>query len=254
MKKTLLFVFVLSYTLGSYAQVRRIDTLTFENTYLPRQQQSTSPSDFMYSIAVRAFALEQFPQLLNQPVPGDLFASYLNGLMFKFNDNQFSYRLYASYFDKKNVNLDNVDNDLSKRANGHLKNLALKIGFEKNLTYTKLQPYFGFDIGYMRQHFDGNTQLMLAGAPDSNDFEENTIDRKNTALLSGFIGIKLNITSQFTLLAEANANTTYSFQKTDVSSENSEGFQFQQKQKEKWEYFFSPIGQIGIQFNFGSIN
>lgn len=242
---------VLIITLSAQAQIRRIDTVHFDEIHIPRQRTSLSASDYMYTISIKSFALEHFPQLLNQPIPGELHRSYLNGLMFKFNDKQISYRISGSFFNKGDISSNNVHNDMSTSASGRLQNIAIKLGFEKNMTYTRLQPYFGMDIGYMRQEYEGKTHPRLNTYV--NVASENFLDRKNSILLSGFIGLKFHIASYFTLAAEANVNGAYSFQKTDYSNDNGGELQFRQDNRNKWEYFFSPLGMLSLQFNFGSI-
>lgn len=241
----------LMITLSAHAQVSRIDTVNFNHIHIPKQQTSASASDYMYTVSIRSFAMEQFPQLLNQPIPGDLHTSYLNGLMFKFNDNQISYRISGTFFNKKDVSLDNVHNEMSTRASGRLQNIAIKLGFEKNITYTRLQPYFGFDIGYMGQKYEGKTYPQVSSY--ANVASEDVLDRKNSILLSGFIGLKFNIVPCLSLAAEANANGAHSFQKTDYSNSTGEGLQFRQDKGNKWEYFLSPLGMLSLQFHFSSI-
>ncbi|QNL50355.1 hypothetical protein H8S90_01635 [Olivibacter sp. SDN3] len=241
MKRYLLSILFLLAVFISRSQVVRIDTASHNQIHVPNNLQKPYSSEFMYSVALRAFALEQFPQIFNNPEREQFYSSAFNGLTFKFNDNQISYRITGIYF----------NNDVSSNKNclnceqigGKLQNTALKIGFEKNITYTRIQPYFGLDIGYMNQKYAREEYNSLA-----EQSQQEVIDRKNSALASPFIGIKFNVLPYLTVVAESNFTIAYSYQKTERASSPDTPHS-----REKWEYFFAPVGSLGIQFNFGTL-
>lgn len=241
MKKLLLAIlFLISVTIAK-GQVVRIDTTSHQPVRIPGNLQKPYSSEFMYSVAIRAFALEQFPQIFNNPEREQFYSSAFNGLTFKFNDNQISYRITGIYF----------NNDISSNRsclncesiNGKLQNTVLKIGFEKNITYTRIQPYFGLDIGYINQKYTHETPYSSV-----EQSQQEVVDRKNSALASPFIGIKFNVLPYLTVAAESNFTIAYSYQKTERAHAPDTPHT-----REKWEYFFAPVGSLGIQFNFGAI-
>lgn len=239
MKRLLSLLLLLCSYMLSFSQVTRIDTLSYKPIVIPSNAQKSHSSDFLYSIAVRSFALEQFPRILNQTANEHFFSSAFNGLMFKFNDNQISYRISGSHYNNDvSINSSCVN---CEDINGKLQNTTIKIGFEKNLTYTRIQPYFGIDLGYINQKYTSNAEVV-----------NRTIDRKNAALASPFIGVKVNILPFITVTAESNMSIAYSFQKTE-RNQISETPSSDITDKKSWEYFFAPVGIISLQFNFGSL-
>src|SRR3546814_9237720 len=95
----LFFVVLLSFGVAQLsAQVTSIDTIDYPDPVIPKSNTYNFNTDYWYTVAVRAYAYEQFPQLLNQPSGQPYHSSYLNGLLFKINDNQISYRLQAAHF------------------------------------------------------------------------------------------------------------------------------------------------------------
>lgn len=239
MKYLFSFLLLISSYMLSFSQVTRIDTLSYKPITIPKNDQKSYSSDFLYSIAIRAFAFEQFPRILNQTANERFFSSAFNGLMFKFNDNQISYRISGAHYGNDisiNSSCNNCEN-----INGKLKNTTIKIGFEKNLTYTRIQPYFGFDLGYSNQKYTSNE-----------DESNRTVDRKNSVLASPFIGVKVNILPFITVAAESNMTVAYSFQKTE-RNQFTEAATSNITDKKSWEYFFAPVGILSVQFNFGSL-
>lgn len=239
MKRLLSFLFFISSYMLSFGQVTRIDTVSYKPIVIPTNSQKSHSSDFLYSIAVRSFALEQFPRLLDQTANEHFFSSAFNGLMFKFNDNQISYRISGAHYNN-DISINSSCNNCED-INGKLINTTIKIGFEKNLTYTRIQPYFGIDLGYSNQKYTSDEDAL-----------NRTIDRKNAALASPFIGVKLNILPFITVSAESNMTVAYSFQKTE-RNQFSEIPSSNITDKKRWEYFFAPVGILSLQFNFGSL-
>lgn len=242
MRQTYLALLFLISSFLVHAQVTRIDTVTYKPIKMP-QKQGPRFSEFLYSVGIRTFAYEQFPKILDQTTREHFYASAFNGLFFKFNDNQISYRIAGSYFNK-DISLDG--NCINCSGIGNLKNTNFKIGFEKNITYTRLQPYFGLDIGYTYQKYKGS----YTNGGDINSMDASVIDRKDAILASPFIGLKLYIIPSVTIAAESNLSVAYSFQKVEIASgETTE----RRPTKKSWEYYFGPVGILSIQFNFGNL-
>ena len=243
MKNILLAVFMCLGT-NLLAQVTRIDTVDYPAIVIPPKKAYHFNTDYAYTIAVRAFAYEQFPQLLNQPSGQPFYSSYFNGLLFKINDNQISYRLQAAYFND-NIKFDNECEGCLPQVSGKFQNTAVKIGAEKSLNYSRFQPYFGADVGFMVQKFSSK------GFAESPVFAE---DNKNALLFSPFVGVKLYIVPRVAVGAEANFDLAYTYQKVNNYSDPSFVGAPNQVKRYRWEYFFGPAVAITLQYNFGILN
>lgn len=249
MKHLILLFFLSSIGFIAKAQITRLDTINNDRVDLMRYADFAYTPEFMYTISLRTYALEQFPQILNQPGNDNFYSSGFNGLMFKFNDNQISYRLSGSYFNR-DIAFDNTCRTCEFSA-GKLQNTLLKVGFEKNLNYSRIQPYFGIDLGYSNQKYSGSIENV---ADVTSTTSQGTIDRKNSALASPFIGIRLNIIPRLSIAAESNMAIAYSYQKTQRNTVlEANRIQNNEVNNNKWEYFFSPVGMLSLQFHFGSL-
>lgn len=226
------------------AQVTRIDTVDYPAVVIPKKKTYHFNTDYWYTIAVRTFAYEQFPQLLNQPSGQPFHSSYFNGLLFKINDNQISYRLQAAYFDH-NTKFDNECDGCTPQVAGKLQNTTAKIGAEKSLNYSRFQPYFGADVGFMVQRFS------TKGFDNLSVFAE---DNKNALLVSPFVGVKLYIVPRVAVGAEANFNLAYTYQKMNSYGDPSFTGAPNQTKRYRWEYFFGPLAAITVQYSFGLLN
>jgi len=226
------------------AQVTKIDTVQYAPLVIPKKKRYHFNTDYWYTIALRAYAYEQFPQLLNQPSGQPFYTSYMNGLLFKINDNQISYRLQAAHFND-HIAFDNECEGCTPNVNGKLQNTALKIGAEKNINYSRFQPYFGGDLGFMVQ------RLSTKGFANNAVFAE---DNKNALLFSPFIGTKLYVVARVAVAAEASFNIAYTYQKVNNYSDESFTGAPHQTKRYRWEYFFGPVAAISVQYSFGMIN
>ncbi|WP_262247071.1 hypothetical protein [Parapedobacter soli] len=226
------------------AQVTNIDTVDYPDPIIPKSNTHNFNTDFWYTIAVRAYAYEQFPQLLNQPSGKQYHTSYFNGLLFKINDNQISYRLQAAHFRNDIVFSDECEGCLPD-VGGKLRNTAIKLGVEKSVNYSRVQPYFGGDLGFMFQ------QLNTQGFANTSVFAEDT---KNALLFSPFVGAKVYVVPRVAVGAEANFNIAYTYQKTNNYTDDSFTGAPDQVKRYRWEYFFAPVAAITIQYSFGLIN
>ena len=245
MKVVILFFALCMGFSSATAQVVRIDTVAYPDPVIPKTKKNNFNIDYLYTLAVRTYGYEQFPQLLNQAELPFL-SSYLNGIMFKYNDNQIGYRLQANYFDH-NIGFENECEGCAW-ANGRLQNTAIKIGMEKSISYARLQPYFGADIGFMTQRFKGSS--INYGTAEQVYVD----DIKNAALLSPLVGFKLYIIPRVAISAEANFNVAYSYQKLNAYANEALSGPPTQSRRYKWEFFFAPVSSISLQYSFGLIN
>ncbi len=234
------------------AQVTRIDTLSRVTDINKANVKYAYTPEYLYTIAVRAFGLDQFPQILDQSANERLFSSAFNGLQFKINDNQISYRLSGSHFGKE-VEFSEACTDC-EFFKGKLQNTTLKIGFEKNIIYGRIQPYFGIDLGFSHQKY--TAYLNENDAAESNAMF-GAVDRANSGLLSPFIGLKVNIVPNISIAAESSVTMAYTRQTTERPGQQimfaSQRVNFDENSRNRWEYFFSPVGFLTLQFHFGSL-
>lgn len=244
MRYILLFV-VLCFGAGQLdAQVIKIDTVDYPNPVIPKTDKYNFNTDFWYTIAIRAYAHEQFPQLLDQPSGQPFQTSYLNGILFKINDNQISYRFQAAHFNDE-ITFDNECEGCLPKVTGKFRNTAFKMGVEKSVNYSRFQPYLGADLGFMIQ------KLSTKGYGNATVFAE---DNKNAALFSPFIGVKLYLISRLAIGAEANFNIAYTYQKVNNYNDDSFSNAPNQIKRYRWEYFFAPVAAITLQYSFGLVN
>ena len=244
MRYILLFAMLCFGAEQSAAQVTRIDTVDYPTPTIPKRHIYNFNTDFWYTIAIRTYAYEQFPQLLNQPSGQPFQTSYLNGILFKFNDNQISYRLQAAHFNDE-ITFDNECEGCLPQVTGKFQNTAFKVGVEKSVNYSRFQPYFGADVGFMIQ------KLNTKGYGNTVVFAE---DNKNAALFSPFIGAKIYIVPRVAIGAEANFNIAYTYQKVNDYTDDTFSGAPHQTKRYRWEYFFGPVAAITLQYSFGSIN
>jgi len=210
---------------------------------------SQTSGDYNYSIAVRGYSLMQMPKVLNQRNSEKFREAAFSGGILKFNDNQISYRLGGNYF-KKNVQI--VNNCLNcEEANGKMTDYSFKIGFEKNINFSIIQPYFGFDIGYRNNKFVGmlstkssRDALAVAIVPGPDGVETS----KSGFTASPILGIKVNPMPQITLFVESNLEFFYSYERQETAGpDQARTF----KKFNKSEFLMNPVS-IGLQINLGT--
>jgi len=226
MKKRLLSIFILCASFTTYAQ---------------------TSADFNYSLAVRGYSLMQLPKILNQTNAQDYTKMAGNGLMLKFNDNQISYRISANYFRDRDVSFQNTC-ETCEIARGKVTDYSFKIGFEKNFNYSRIQPYFAFDIGYRSNRFTGMLNPANSSVATSNQSADAT---KNGLVMSPSLGLKINIIPNLSIFAESSLDFNYSYEKQDITQPNLAGRTI--NTYNKWEFLLNPVS-AGIQFNFNSKN
>lgn len=241
--RPILLCFILG--IGSFtasAQVTRIDTASHTIPPPPQRTSYTFNTDYLYTIALKVYGYEQLPLILDQSSGQPYHHTYVNGFMFKFNNNQLSYRLQASYFDR-DITFGN-ECEGCYTANGSVNNTMFKAGIEKNINYLRVQPYFGLDLGFITQKFDGRIT-------QSENSTTNKLDKKSAYLASPFLGIKFYLVPQLALGVEASLNVAYSHQRT--TTENT-GNPPVETSKYRWEIFSAPVAGITLQYSFGSMN
>jgi len=203
-------------------------------------------TDYNYSIAFRGFSMMQLPKILNQTNLQDYTRMYTNGVMLKFNDNQISYRISGNYY-RNNVEFKNTC-ETCEIAKGKVTDYSFKIGFEKSFNYSRIQPYFAFDIGYRSNRFTGTlapANPMVATSPQTADAS------KNGLVMTPSLGLKVNILSNLSLFAESNLDFNFSYEKQDLTEPNQTGRTIYTYTK--WEFLLNPVS-AGIQFNFNRKN
>ncbi len=206
-------------------------------------------NDFNYSVGFKMLGYEQFPSVFNREDNGNmLLLTKVNGLSFKFNDNQISYRFLGSYYRDKNYSFNN-DCASCELANGRFEDLYIKTGFEKNIIFGRIQPYFGFDIGFRRTSFDGTVKNLIANNAALN-YEATS--EKNGGILSPLLGLKVNVIGNITLAAEANLDVVFSFEKQEKVFADQAKTRTVENYR-RWEFLPQPLGQLSLQFNFGGI-
>jgi hypothetical protein len=186
------------------------------------------------SIAIQAFGVLQVPKILNESNKDKYINTSFNGLMIKFNDNQISFRISGSYFNK-NININDVD-----ATTGKMTDYAFKVGFEKNFNYSRIQPYFLMDLGYRSNDFDGTINATTLA----------NISKSGILLAPGF-GLKINALKALTLFAEGNLEFFYYQGKDDTTAQGSTVTTSSKYYKS--QFLLNPVS-AGLQFHFGSNN
>lgn len=201
---------------------------------------------YSYSIGFKFLSVEAFPKILDQTDPDALRTSKFNGIILKYNDKQISYRLSGNFF-SLHLSFTNRSEEYNP-LRGRLTDNHIKVGFEKNIIYSSVQPYFGFDLGVKRSVFKGDaysraTDRQIAASP----YDVKT--EKDGLSLSPVLGVKLNLVNHFTVAAEGTFDVLYSRERRE---ENNGGNSV--KDKHRWEYLIKPLGMLSLQYNFGEIN
>lgn len=203
-----------------------------------------SQSDSNYSFGLKLLSVEKFPKILNEVKNNSQYYSpTLNGLVFKVNDNQISYRFQISNYENNDYSFTN-ECSTCETLNGVYKDFNAKLGFERSLTYSAVQPFYGIDLGYRSTTFIGQSKNQSTSAPLYNaDIE------KNGALIYPFFGLKYTVLKALTISAETGLDFLYSYDK-EIKSTSSNTIQSINNFK-RWQYIAKPLGILSLQFNFG---
>lgn len=212
---------------------------------------SQMSGDFNYSLAVRGYSIMQMPKILNQKQNDEFKEVAFHGGMIKFNDNQISYRLGGSYM-RRDVKV--INNCLTcEEVSGKMKDFSFTIGFEKNLNFSMIQPYFGFDIGFRDNKFDGMaiSKKILANDADAGITGPGTVETSKTGFTAApVLGIKINPIRQVTLFAESSIQWFYSYERQETVAQDANNTRTFNKYN-KSEFLTNAIS-VGIQVNVGS--
>lgn len=172
---------------------------------------SQGVENYNYSIGLRAYSVLQLPKILNQVDARNYTNAYANGIMAKFNDNQISYRLRANYF-RENKSFYNQCRSC-EIAEGKVTDYSATVGFEKNINYGRLQPYFGADLGFRVNSFNGEIKTLN---PKSTNLPYNVDTDKSGFLISPIFGLKYSPIDQFSLFAETTLDFYYSYERQET--------------------------------------
>ncbi len=201
--------------------------------------------NYNYTIAAKGFTVIQLPKIFNQDAQKFLTGG-LNGGMIKFNDNQINYRLSGSYFNQSpSFDSGCISCDL---LNGKVKDYTFKIGFERNMNYALVQPYFAFDMGYRFNQFQGMVNSMNN---KRNITAVNTLEDTKSGVTAGpVIGFKINPTPQISFFAEGSMEFYYAYVRQTTILQDDSGLRTQNKFN-RGEFLLNPVS-IGIQFHLGN--
>lgn len=203
-----------------------------------------SQSDSNYSLGIKLLSVDEQPKLLNEVRDNSkYYTNGFNGLMLKINDNQISYRFQGNVFNKKGYQFTNSCSNC-EIVTGDYKSLDLKIGFERSLIYSKLQPFYGFDIGYKSVNFSG-----VSTDKNNGSYNYNADIEKNGVGLSPFLGLKYNFIRALTLSAEAGFDFIYTSDKEVKSDQNNNDISV--SNFNRWQYNARPLALLSLQYNFG---
>ena len=207
-----------------------------------------SQSENIYSVGINVFSYGEVPKILDEIRSADSYKSAMfNGVIAKFNDNQISYRFLGSRYFNSNYRFYNECKDC-EYVSGKYTSYEFKMGFEKNLIYAKLQPFFGVDLGYKSVTFNGeakdpktnNTKLLYMAEV-----------QKNGGIFYPFFGLKYTPINHLTFSAESGFNIYLSFDKQIKRYRDADNTIDTQKTSQS-EFLTQPLGIFSIQYNFGS--
>ncbi|WP_367866290.1 hypothetical protein [Pedobacter sp. WC2423] len=206
-----------------------------------------SQSNSTYSIGFNAFSYLQLPGIENQD-PLKYITTKFNGGLFKIDDRQINYRLTGRFIEQS---VDFKSNCINcNLINGKVTDYAIKIGFEKNLNYSNIQPYFAFDIGYRYNRFKGLRDFIDLQRTIALTDQMETI--KNGLTLSPALGIRITPVEQLSIFAEGSFDLYFSHLRIQTVAQNTAA-QRTETSASKKEFLLSPV-TVGLQFHLGSRN
>ncbi len=213
--------------------------------FLSQPIYAQSQSEYSYSIGFKLYGYGEFPKLMNE-IKGseDYRSSSFNALVFKFNDNQMSYRIIGARYTNDKYSFKNLCKDC-ETVTGKYTDFTAKIGFERNVLYGIVQPYYGVDLGYRKIDFDGS------GRDNNSGQGYNITVEKNGGIVYPFMGVKINIlNSRLTLAGELGVDVLYSHDK-ETKTDNANNL-INLSNFRRWGFYNQPLGQLSLQFNFGN--
>lgn len=207
--------------------------------------------DYNYSIVARGFSMMQMPKVLNETDYSKYVNTYFSGLVMKFNDNQISYRLGGSYLKKSKTFFNNCST--CEVVSGDVTDYAFKVGFEKNLNFSRIQPYFGVDLGYRSNKFVGLSQNAntLKSALASDAIPASKVEATKVGFIATpLIGIKFNVISEVSLFVESSLDFFYSYERQEFVTQDANNSRTLAKTN-KAEFLLNPVS-VGIAIHLGS--
>ncbi|TAE42474.1 MAG: hypothetical protein EAY66_00665 [Sphingobacteriales bacterium] len=222
--------------------------LAFIFIFLSQLAMAQSQSENNYSAGFNIISYGEVSKLLNEVRSAESYKSAkFNGIIAKFNDNQISYRLVASrYFDKEYKFYNECKE--CEYIKGKYTSYEIKLGFEKNLIYAKLQPFFGIDLGYKSITFNGRaTDFKTVNTKGNYQAEI----QKKGSLFYPFVGLKYSPINQITFSIESGYNVFWSFEK-QIKRYDDINKTITNQNVTQWEFLNQPIGIFTIQYNFGA--
>jgi len=203
-----------------------------------------SQANSTYSIGLNAFSMMQLPRISNQD-PLKYITTNFNGGIFKINDRQISYHLSGSFVNQFVEFKDDCTNcELGK---GKVTDYQVKLGFEKSLNYSRIQPYISFDVGYRYNRFNGiqdyiNLQRTIAAVS-----QLETV--KNGLTLSPSLGLRITPIDLISIFAEGSFEFYYSNLHTKLIAKDLSATVTQNSENKK-EFLFTPL-TVGVQIHLG---
>lgn len=200
---------------------------------------------YNFTISLIGFSSLELPRIADQDQQKYV-TNYFSGALLKLNDNQISYRLSGNFI-HNNINFQS-DCTNCNLDNGRVTDYNISIGFEKNLNYARVQPYFAFDAGYRYNCFSGiqnsiNLQRMIYAT-------EALETIKDGFTAAPAFGIKINPIDEISIFAEGGFQYCISYLHTQTISQDLSAT-LTQTTGHKQEILFKPI-TIGIQFHLGN--
>ncbi|WP_316819804.1 hypothetical protein [Pedobacter gandavensis] len=209
-------------------------------------------TDYNYSITLRGYGAMQMPKLFNETDPVKYINTYFSGMMVKFNDNQISYRISGSYIKQSKTFFNNCIN--CEIVTGDVKDYTFKVGFEKNMNFSRIQPYIGADIGYRANSFIGlsqNVNALKAAQVDQATMPPNKMETsKNGFIVGPVVGIKFHPLPQLTFFVESSLDFFYSYERQEAVTEDANNYRSLARTN-KSEFLLNPVS-VGISFHLGS--
>jgi hypothetical protein len=212
--------------------------------YLLFSFSAKAQSNYEYSFGLKILSVEEFPKILNE-VKGKskYYLEPTKGLIFKANDNQISYRFQVYTYNNKNFSFKN-ECETCEIITGKYKSLDIKLGFERSVIYSKLQPFYGLDLGFKKVNFEGTSKDA-----NNNAFLYNANVEKNGGLVYPFVGLKFNIIPVLSLSIESGIDFYYSDDKEVKSGQTNSLYSLNHYRR--WEFATRPIGLLSLEYNFG---
>lgn len=204
-----------------------------------------SQANSIYSLGLNTFSMMQLPRISNQD-PLKYITSNFSGGMFKVNDRQISYRLIGNFVNQSIEFQDDCTNcELDK---GKITDYSVKLGFEKSLNYSRIQPYVSFDIGYRYNRFNGIQNYINLQRTITTVSQLETI--KNGLTLSPSLGLRITPVDFISIFAEGSIEFYYSNLHTQLIVKDLSASMTKNSEHKK-EFLFTPI-TVGLQINLGN--